>query len=106
MNSLNVICLFTIILSVNALNFSNEDISQVKSSRNFRGKVVLLTGSSSGVGEGIVKLFSILGAKVVVTGRKAAEVTRVAKEAQELSPKKEKVRYYNIKSELNNVLIK
>src|ERR1700733_7751346 len=103
MNSLNVICLFTIILSVNALNFSNEDINQVKSSRNFRGKVVLVTGSSSGIGEGIVKLFSILGAKVVVTGRKAGEVTRVAKEAQELSPKKEKVfRYYNIKSELNN----
>ncbi|CAG2176927.1 unnamed protein product, partial [Oppiella nova] len=68
----------------------NEDINQVKSSRNFRGKVVLVTGSSSGIGEGIVKLFSILGAKVVVTGRKAAEVTRVAKEAQELSPKKEK----------------
>ncbi|CAG2120868.1 unnamed protein product, partial [Medioppia subpectinata] len=34
------------------------------------------------------KLFSILGANVVVTGRKAADVQRVAKEVLELSPKK------------------
>ncbi|CAG2118737.1 unnamed protein product, partial [Medioppia subpectinata] len=40
------------------------------------------------IGEGIVKLFSILGANVVVTGRKAQDVQRVAKEVQELSPLK------------------
>ncbi|CAG2179759.1 unnamed protein product, partial [Oppiella nova] len=60
----------------------------VINSRNFTGKVVLVTGSSSGIGEGITKLFSILGANVVVTGRKADDVQRVAKEVQELSPKK------------------
>ncbi|CAG2169068.1 unnamed protein product, partial [Oppiella nova] len=43
---------------------------------------------SSGIGEGITKLFSILGANVVVTGRKADDVQRVAKEVQDLSPKK------------------
>ncbi|CAG2117470.1 unnamed protein product, partial [Medioppia subpectinata] len=47
-----------------------------------------VTGSSSGIGEGIVKLFSILGANVVVTGRTAPDVQRVAKEVQELSPLK------------------
>ncbi|CAG2178156.1 unnamed protein product, partial [Oppiella nova] len=40
------------------------------------------------IGEGITKLFSILGANVVVTGRTESEVQRVAKEVQELSPKK------------------
>ncbi|CAG2180696.1 unnamed protein product, partial [Oppiella nova] len=52
------------------------------------GKVVLVTGSSSGIGKGIVKLFSVLGAEVVVTGRKEGQVKRVAQEVQELSPKK------------------
>ncbi|CAG2112433.1 unnamed protein product [Medioppia subpectinata] len=69
-------------------NLSDEDYSQVKRSRNFTGKVVLTTGSSSGIGEGIVKLFSLLGASVVVTGRNATDIHRVAKEVQELSPKK------------------
>ncbi|CAG2176832.1 unnamed protein product, partial [Oppiella nova] len=59
-----------------------------KNSRDFTGKVVLVTGSSSGIGEGIAKLFSVLGAKVVVTGRKEDQVKRVAQEVQELSPKR------------------
>jgi len=53
--------------------------------------VVLVTGSSSGIGEGIVKLFSLLGAQVVVTGRNVTGIARVAKEVQELSPKGLKV---------------
>ncbi|CAG2181881.1 unnamed protein product, partial [Oppiella nova] len=65
---------------------SNDEFKQVKTAYNFTGKVILTTGSSSGIGEGVVKLFSRLGANVVVTGRKAPEVKRVAKEAQELSP--------------------
>jgi len=69
-------------------DLSESDYKSVVNSRNFSGKVVLVTGSSSGIGEGIVKLLSTLGAKVVVTGRKGAEVNRVAKEAQELSPNK------------------
>ncbi|CAG2169625.1 unnamed protein product [Oppiella nova] len=69
-------------------DFDINDYKDVVNSRNFTGKVVLVTGSSSGIGEGIVKLFSILGANVVVTGRKADDVQRVGKEVQELSPKK------------------
>ncbi|CAG2121172.1 unnamed protein product, partial [Medioppia subpectinata] len=65
-----------------------NDYKAVGNSRNFTGKVVLVTGSSSGIGEGIVKLFSLLGASVVVTARKAPDVQRVAKECEELSPKK------------------
>ncbi|CAG2100198.1 unnamed protein product [Medioppia subpectinata] len=73
---------------------SSNDIKayfEVKNSRDFTGKVVLVTGSSSGIGEGIVKLFAILGANVVVTGRNETEIQRVAKEVLELSPKKLKV---------------
>ncbi|CAG2169984.1 unnamed protein product, partial [Oppiella nova] len=69
-------------------DFDIKDYLDVINSRNFTGKVVLVTGSSSGIGEGITKLFSILGANVVVTGRKADDVQRVGKEVQELSPKK------------------
>ena len=65
---------------------SDNQYRSVKNSHNFSGKVVLVTGSTSGIGESIVKLFSTLGAKVVVTGRRKQEIRRVAKEAQELSP--------------------
>ncbi|XP_054155411.1 3-oxoacyl-[acyl-carrier-protein] reductase FabG-like [Oppia nitens] len=69
-------------------DYSDDDYRAVANSRNFTGKVVLVTGSSSGIGEGIVKLFSVLGARVVVTGRKEADVHRVAQECQRLSPNK------------------
>ncbi|XP_054168229.1 3-oxoacyl-[acyl-carrier-protein] reductase FabG-like [Oppia nitens] len=56
--------------------------------RNFKGKVVLTTGSSSGIGAGIAKLFAQLGAHVVITGRKETEILKVANECQQLSPEK------------------
>ena len=80
--------LFSIAMAVNPNDFPTADYLTVKNSRNFTGKVVLVTGSSSGIGEGIVKLFSILGAKVVVTGRKEADVHKVAQEVHQLSPEK------------------
>src|ERR1700761_8021079 len=73
-------------------DLSKEDYNRVRDSRNFTGKVVLVTGSNSGIGEGIAKLFSVLGAQVVITGRNETGVKRVAKEVQELSPNKLKVR--------------
>jgi len=80
--------LFSTAIAVNSNDFPTADYLAVKNSRNFTGKAVLVTGSSSGIGEGIVKLFSILGAKVVVTGRKEADVHKVAQEVQQLSPQK------------------
>ncbi|CAG2117686.1 unnamed protein product, partial [Medioppia subpectinata] len=68
-----------------------DEFKGVKKPYDFTGKVVLTTGSSSGIGEAVVKLFSLLGASVVVTGRKGQEVSRVAKEAQDLSPQKLKL---------------
>ncbi len=65
---------------------SIDSYEEVKNSRNFSGKVVLVTGSNSGIGAGIVKLFSFLGAKVVVTGRNETNVKQVAEECYKLSP--------------------
>ncbi|XP_054169319.1 17-beta-hydroxysteroid dehydrogenase 14-like [Oppia nitens] len=68
-----------------------EDIDiydEVRHSRDFNGKVVLVSGSSNGIGAQIVKLYSALGASVVVTGRKADEIHKTALVVQELSPKK------------------
>ena len=73
------------------VDLTKDDFEQVKSSRNFTGKVVLVTGSNSGIGEGIVKLFAYLGAQTVVAGRNPNTVKTVAQEVQQLSPNKLKV---------------
>ncbi|CAG2107096.1 unnamed protein product [Medioppia subpectinata] len=65
-----------------------NDYRQVAKSRDFTGKVVLVTGSSSGIGAGIAKLFAVLGAHVVVTARTADNVRKVAKQCHQLSPHK------------------
>ena len=84
----------SMLLALNSLiccDFPIEDYLKVRDERNFTGKVVLVTGSSAGIGAGIAKLFSILGANVVVTGRNVSRIQSVGKEVQELSPKKLKV---------------
>ena len=43
-------------------------------------KRVLVTGSTSGIGEGIAKLFAKLGASVIINGRNSEEAERVATE--------------------------
>lgn len=44
------------------------------------GKVAVVSGGGSGIGEATARLFARQGAKVVVTGRRAEPVTRVARE--------------------------
>ncbi|CAG2166481.1 unnamed protein product [Oppiella nova] len=53
---------------------------------NFSGKVVLITGSSAGIGAATAVQFSKAGAQVVVTGRRADKVSEVAKECLKVSP--------------------
>ncbi|CAG2111330.1 unnamed protein product [Medioppia subpectinata] len=55
--------------------------------RDFTGKVVLITGSSAGIGATTAIEFSRSGAQVVITGRKAVNVTQVANECHKVSPK-------------------
>ena len=90
-----ILALFSLIWAQDFYNLDPEDYESVKESRDFTGKVALVTGSSSGIGEGIVKVLSLLGAQVVITGRNATEIERVAEECQQLSPKKLKVRLIN-----------
>ena len=58
---------------------STEGMTEVsEATRNeFHGKVVWITGASSGIGEGLAKSFASLGAKVVLSGRNVAELDRV-----------------------------
>jgi len=86
MQTLIVIALLSLVKANIYYDMSNESYEEVKNSRNFSGKVVLVTGSSSGIGAGTVKLYSILGANVVVTGRNETRIKQVAEECHKLSP--------------------
>ena len=66
-------------------------------SDEFHGKVVLVTGSSSGIGATTALSFAKLGAKVVVTGRDANKVEEVAQQCQQLSPHNYEVSYIVLK---------
>ena len=71
------------------MDIINEKLSQyqeVKNGLEFKDKVVLVTGSGSGIGAETVRLFSYLGAKVVVTDRTEEDVKQVAKQCHKLSP--------------------
>ncbi|CAG2107972.1 unnamed protein product [Medioppia subpectinata] len=63
-----------------------DDYRLVAKSRDFTGKVVLVTGSSSGIGAGIAKLFALMGANVTVTARTTDKLRSVARECKKLSP--------------------
>ena len=47
----------------------------------FREKIVWITGASSGIGEGLVKSFASMGARVVLSGRILIELNRVKDES-------------------------
>ena len=54
--------------------------------RNFSGKVILITGSSSGIGAVAAEEFSKAGGQVV-NGRDAQKLTEVGKQCLKVSPK-------------------
>lgn len=58
----------------------------MSNSRDFNDKVVLVTGSSSGIGAATAKYFARCGAQVVVNGRNAKAINDVAAECASLSP--------------------
>lgn len=86
MSTKYLVILFCLLSTSSAQNLSDQDLIDYKTSRNFTGKVVLITESSTAVGRVICALFARLGAQVVVTGKDSVEVRQTAKSVQELSP--------------------
>ena len=54
--------------------------------RGFRGKVVVITGASGGIGEAIAIQLAREGARLVLNGRSAEKLDLVAERARDLSP--------------------
>lgn len=48
--------------------------------KNFKDKVVWITGASSGIGESLAKLFSVEGAKLVLSSRRKDALVKVQKD--------------------------
>ncbi len=48
---------------------------------SFSGKIVWITGASSGIGEALVYAFAKEGAKIILSARRESELNRVVKEA-------------------------
>ncbi|CAG2114337.1 unnamed protein product [Medioppia subpectinata] len=59
----------------------------MSTSKNFADKVVLITGSSGGIGAVTAVEFARYGAQVVITGRNADNLSEVAKQCAAVSPK-------------------
>lgn len=55
--------------------------------RDFTDKVVLVTGSTSGIGLAVAKYFAQCGANVVITGRNDSRLEKAGQECEALSPK-------------------
>ena len=64
--------------------------------QNFEDKIVLVTGSSGGIGAATIKYFAKAGAKVVVNGRNQNNIASVAAECDALSPKSKRIYGLNI----------
>jgi dehydrogenase/reductase SDR family protein 7B len=47
-------------------------------SSNFKGKVVWITGASSGIGEALAKTFAEAGSRLILSSRRESELNRVA----------------------------
>lgn len=57
---------------------------------NFKGKVVLITGASSGLGESLARVFFLSGCKLILVARRQGELERVRNELMKLENVSEK----------------
>ncbi|XP_052896677.1 dehydrogenase/reductase SDR family protein 7-like [Anopheles moucheti] len=59
-------------------------VKEQRNARNLNGKVVLITGASSGLGEALAHSFFLAGCKIVLAARRKDELERVRKDLLEL----------------------
>lgn len=79
-------CISVINGDVDDIPITLREFRAVKNALDFTGKVALITGSNSGLGAATARLFSYLGAKVVVTGRNLTRINETVRECRDLSP--------------------
>jgi NADP-dependent 3-hydroxy acid dehydrogenase YdfG len=73
---------FMLILVLLGLKKIRRALKWMQAKPRFDGKVVFITGGSSGIGEQLCKRFVQLGAKhVVIAARRVSELERVKKES-------------------------
>lgn len=65
------------------LIFVSGGLKSERSQLSLKGKIALVTGASSGIGEGISRTLASAGATVVLAARRLDRLTQVAKELAE-----------------------
>lgn len=79
--------LIVVVVGKNLKSMSTEAAARITTiSLNESHKTALVTGSSNGIGEAIVKQLAKLDFKLVVTGRNSEDIERVSNECERLSP--------------------
>ncbi|XP_066919801.1 3-oxoacyl-[acyl-carrier-protein] reductase FabG-like [Clytia hemisphaerica] len=73
---------------------------------DFSGKVVLVTGAASGIGQGTAYMFAKCGARLVVTDRDETNLKETAKKCEEMSKQKPLVIVgdLTVQSDLENII--
>lgn len=75
-----------LLVAIAAYNFYKHVYQWLKCKPEFKGKVILVTGGSSGIGEQLAKRFIELGAsKVIIAARTVKELERVKSECKDPS---------------------
>ncbi|XP_058826179.1 3-oxoacyl-[acyl-carrier-protein] reductase FabG-like [Topomyia yanbarensis] len=72
---------------------------------DFKGKVVLITGASSGIGEGTAKYLANLGATLVLTGRNVSNLNQVGAACEAISKQKPLLLTADVSKEEDNARV-